>query len=79
MRTKQGGLFSCVRQEMGRNPGMPKTVNIEMLIRGYDIVAVRTPGHSSALESCMQGVLGSVRFEVPAYGQMRSTFSIDVP
>ncbi|MBI5499469.1 MAG: hypothetical protein HY907_04465 [Deltaproteobacteria bacterium] len=79
MRTKQSALFSCVRQEMGRNPGMPKKVNIEMLIRGFEIVAVRTPGQSSDLERCLQSALSSVRFDVPAYGQMRSTFSIDVP
>jgi hypothetical protein len=78
MRSKQGALFSCVRGEMGRNPGMPSQVNIEMLIRGHEVVAARTPGQSGAFENCIQGVLSSVRFEKQAYGQMRSTFSMEV-
>jgi hypothetical protein len=78
MRSKQGALFSCVRGEMGRNPSMPSRVNIEMLIRGHEIVAARTPGLSSAFENCIQGALSTVRFEKQAYGQMRSTFSMEV-
>lgn len=78
MRSKQGALFSCVRGEMGRNPGMSGQISIEMLIRGHEVVAARVPGHSSALESCIQGVLSSVRFDSQAYGQMRSAFSMEV-
>jgi serine/threonine-protein kinase len=78
MRSKQGALFSCVRAEMGRNPGMSGQISIEMLIRGHDVVAARVPGHSGALESCIQGVLSSVHFDSQAYGQMRSAFSMEV-
>ncbi|MBN1770685.1 MAG: hypothetical protein JXB32_05450, partial [Deltaproteobacteria bacterium] len=78
MRSKQGALFSCVRAEMGRNPGMSGQISIEMLIRGHDVVAARVPGHSSALENCIQGVLSSVHFDSQAYGQMRSQFSMEV-
>ena len=59
MRTKQGAVLLRPAGD-GPQPRMPKTVNIEMLIRGYDIAAVRTRP-PSALESCTQGVLGSVR------------------
>lgn len=78
MRSKQSALFSCVRAEMGRNPNMSGQINIEMLIRGHEVVAARVPGHSSALESCIQNVLSSVRFDSQAYGQMRSAFSMEV-
>ncbi len=78
MRAHQSALFGCVRQEMAANPGMPSQVSIEMLIRGHDIVAARTPGQSSSFENCIQGVLGNVHFEKQAYGQMHSTFSMEV-
>jgi len=78
MRAKQSALFSCVRQEMSRNPGMPSQVNIEMLIRGHEVVAAQTPGQSPSFESCIQRVLASVRFDAQAYGQMRSAFSMEV-
>lgn len=78
MRSKQSALFSCVRAEMSRNPNMPGQINIEMLIRGHEVVAARVPGQSGALESCIQGVLSSVRFDSQAYGQMRSAFSMEV-
>ena len=78
MRAKQSALFSCVRAEMSRNPNMPGRINIEMLIRGHEVVAARVPGQSGALESCIQGVLASVRFDSQAYGQMRSAFSMEV-
>jgi serine/threonine-protein kinase len=75
MRSKFSAFRSCV----GQNPGTTGRIEIEMLIEGHKVVAALVQGGTPGFEGCVERVLSTVTFQSQAYGQMRSTFSMEVP